>query len=143
MGRERIILRGVEETIAFGRLWALDLEPGDVVALRGDLGTGKTHLAKGIALGLGLASARELQSPTFLKLAIYETKPTLFHFDLYRIRCSEEFIALGFEEFLDQGGVTLIEWPERIETLLPVRTRSISLSYGEGEEERIAEFFSN
>ena len=141
MGRERVVLRGVEETLILGQRFASFLVPGSVLALRGELGVGKTHLTKGIALGLGLAAEDEVQSPTFVKLAIYETTPPLFHFDLYRIRCIEEFVALGFEEFLDQGGVTVIEWPERIEAILPARTLSLSLSYGEDLSERIADFF--
>lgn len=142
MGRQRIVLRSVEETLALGRQLAATLVAGDVMALYGELGAGKTHLAKGIALGLGLATSDVVQSPTFVKLAIYETTPILFHFDLYRMHCEKEFIALGFEEFLASRGVALIEWPERIESLLPSHTLKVALSHGANEQERIAEFFA-
>ena len=126
------LLRSPEETLEWGRTLAVSLPPNSILALSGELGAGKTHLVKGLALGLGLPAAEAVQSPTFVLLSIYDTSPPLFHFDLYRLRGPEEFQALGFEEFFHKGGICAIEWPERISSLLPVNIFRISLSHTEG-----------
>jgi len=116
-----------EETIALGEALAGRLAPGDVVALYGDLGAGKTHLVRGIASGLGLDPA-EVTSPTFVLIHEYPTDPPLYHFDAYRIARPSEFIGIGFDEYSGGDGVCVIEWPERIEALLPPRTIRLRLT---------------
>lgn len=101
----------VAETQRLGALLGGLLAPGDVVLLHGDLGAGKTAFTQGIAVGLGVA--RAVNSPTFTILKEYEGRLPLYHFDLYRIESPDEVYALGFEEYLDGAGVSVIEWAER------------------------------
>ena len=111
----------VQATIEFGGKLAALLVPGDVVALSGDLGAGKTHLSKGIAAGLGV-DPDLVNSPTFVLLQQYEGTLSVYHFDTYRLGDVSEFEDLGGIELLEHDGVCLIEWPERIAELLPERT---------------------
>jgi tRNA threonylcarbamoyladenosine biosynthesis protein TsaE len=126
-----------EETIELGRRFAAGLQPGDVVALYGDLGSGKTHFVKGIAAGLGWDPS-EVASPTFVLLHEYATQPPVYHFDAYRIGRPEEFTALGFEEYASGDGICVVEWPERIEGLLPPGTIRLRLTAGEGDVRRVS-----
>jgi tRNA threonylcarbamoyladenosine biosynthesis protein TsaE len=103
------------------------LPSNTVLALSGDLGAGKTTFVQGLALGLGIEEV--VQSPTFVLLNIYQDR--LFHFDLYRLKQSSDFIGLGFEEYFQKGGICAIEWPDRIAPLLPVGTVSIHFAYTE------------
>ncbi len=104
-----------KQTIAAGRSIGRTLEPGTVVALFGALGSGKTTITKGIGLGLGVESEREIKSPTFVILHIYKGRVPLYHFDLYRMENSSDLDSLGLDEFLsDPKAVTVIEWAERI-----------------------------
>jgi tRNA threonylcarbamoyladenosine biosynthesis protein TsaE len=117
---------GPEETERLGaRLGAL-LEVGDIVALFGDLGTGKTTLARGIARGLGFAG--EVSSPTFPIVQIYDgpgMRMPLWHVDLYRVGRSDEFVELGLEDARDYAAL-VIEWPERLgDTLWPGTLRLV------------------
>ncbi len=93
------------------------LRPGDVVALFGDLGAGKTTLVKGIAKGMGVTS--EPRSPTFTLIHEHPGEPPLYHIDLYRLAGEQEAEALGVEEYLYGGGVTAVEWADRMADLLP------------------------
>src|SRR5882724_3401395 len=91
--------RSPEETIEFGRRLAAELRPGDVVALTGELGAGKTCLVKGVALGLGIA--QDVTSPTFTIIHDYRGgKLPLYHVDLYRLDSTEQAVAIGIEEYL-------------------------------------------
>ncbi len=109
-----------KETIAFAKKFSKTLKPGTVVALEGDLGSGKTTFIKGIALGLGLKDPDEVKSPTFAIMHIYPTEPKLYHFDLYRFETAKEAEAIGFEEFTsDPSVISCIEWPERAAKLIP------------------------
>jgi tRNA threonylcarbamoyladenosine biosynthesis protein TsaE len=104
-----------EQTIERGRRIAKSLRPGSVVALEGDLGSGKTTLVKGIALGLGVGSAREVKSPTFVIMHIYQGRLPLYHFDLYRLDETSDLQSIGLEEFMtDPNSVSVIEWADRI-----------------------------
>jgi len=132
MGRERIELQTAESTVAFGISYAQKLKQNSVLALKGGLGAGKTTFVQGLLQGLGIQDTA--QSPTFTYLQIYEN---VFHFDLYRLKNEQDFVLLGFEEFL-MGGITVIEWPERIPNLLPKNTQVIELSYL--DRRRIAEY---
>lgn len=113
-------------TARFGAALGRLLRPGDIVGLSGPLGAGKTTLARA-AIG-ALTGLADAPSPTFGLVETYEAEGfTLWHFDLYRLEKAEEIWELGFEEGLD-GGVLLIEWPERIAPLLPASTLSIQLA---------------
>ena len=110
------------ETIAFARDWAESLEPNDVIALVGDLGAGKTHFVKGLVQGL--ASTDEATSPTFTLLHEYRKgRLPVFHFDFFRLKRQAEIDEIGFDEYLDEGGVLVIEWADRFPQALPAGTR--------------------
>ncbi|PSQ72167.1 MAG: tRNA (adenosine(37)-N6)-threonylcarbamoyltransferase complex ATPase subunit type 1 TsaE [Bacteroidetes bacterium QH_2_64_26] len=112
----------VEETMALGGRIATMLPPGAVLALYGDLGSGKTHFVKGLAEEFGIPPA-EVRSPTFTILSVYDegTRP-LYHFDAYRVQNPDEFVELGFEEYAHGDGVTCVEWADRISALPPPDT---------------------
>ena len=122
---------GVEETIAFGKALASELQRGNVLALSGELGAGKTALVKGLALGLGIE--QDVTSPTFTLIHEYVGgRLPLFHIDLYRLDAAEHALAIGIEDYLNPAGVTVIEWAEKIECLLPEGTTQIRIdSLGE------------
>ncbi|MDO5475589.1 MAG: tRNA (adenosine(37)-N6)-threonylcarbamoyltransferase complex ATPase subunit type 1 TsaE [Eubacteriales bacterium] len=110
-----------EETFRFGHMLAEEATPGEVYALDGDLGVGKTVFTKGFAEGLGIEEP--VSSPTFTILQIYEEgRLPLYHFDVYRIEEPEEMEEIGFDEYIDGDGVCLIEWAGRIADLLPPDT---------------------
>lgn len=109
---------GPEETMRTGRMLGESAAPGQVYALVGDLGVGKTVFTKGFAEGLGIEEP--VNSPTFTILQIYEEgRLPLYHFDVYRIEEPEEMEEIGLDEYIDGDGVCLIEWAGRIEELLP------------------------
>ncbi len=109
----------VEETEAIAAELSRGFIGGEVVALQGDLGAGKTQFARGLVRGLG-GEPRSVSSPTFVLLNIYDTgRLTVFHLDAYRITGSEDFNAIGFTELLEQGAVVAVEWPQRVDDLLP------------------------
>ncbi|MSR64792.1 MAG: tRNA (adenosine(37)-N6)-threonylcarbamoyltransferase complex ATPase subunit type 1 TsaE [Verrucomicrobiae bacterium] len=122
---ETVETHSLEETSALGRRLASMLRPGDVVALDGELGAGKTALVKAIAAALGCTQS--VTSPTFTIIHEYETILSVFHIDLYRLNTEQEAIDVGIEEYLRGDGVCLVEWAERIERLLPRRTISIRI----------------
>ena len=126
---------GADETVALGRRLAAALSPGDVVALAGDLGAGKTHLAKGIAAGLGVDPAT-VTSPTFA-LVQEHADGALLHLDLYRIESDEQAAGLGLGELLDGDAVALVEWPERATDWLPPRTVWLRLVHLGGDRRRV------
>ena len=125
------VIRGEKETEEFGRTLAEKLEAGDVLALIGDLGTGKTTL-KGLGIG------EMITSPTFTIVSEYFSgRLPLFHFDVYRLSGEDEAFEAGLEEYFDRGGICVIEWADIIEGLLPENTKYIFLEYGKAEEERV------
>lgn len=131
-----IHLKNEEETANFGLDLGKHLQKGDIVALIGDLGTGKTALTKAIARGLGITET--ITSPTFTIVQEYTSgRLPLYHFDVYRIQEPEELYELGYEEYFFGEGVCVIEWADLIEELLPDETKVIRLEYGSGESERI------
>ncbi len=125
-----------EETQSLGATLAALLPPGSVVGLYGDLGTGKTHLVKGMADGLGLPP-ETVRSPTFTILHSYtDGERPLYHFDAYRVQSPDEFIELGFDEYVaNDAGLTCIEWADRVESLLPPETLRLTLTH-EGPQRR-------
>ncbi len=106
-----------EETVEFGRKLGEVLKPGDVICLSGDLGTGKTALTNGIAKALGIYSY--ITSPTFTLVNEYQGKYNLYHFDVYRIADPDEMFDIGFDEYINGEGITIIEWGELISEILP------------------------
>ncbi len=116
------ILSSVEAAQAFGENWARGLVGGEIFALHGVLGAGKTQLAKGLARGLGFRG--DVTSPTFTVVHEYRGgRLPLYHIDLYRIQSEKDAINIGLEEYLPSDGVTVIEWPERIASILPPETQ--------------------
>lgn len=121
-----------------GTRLASALGAGTVLALYGALGTGKTHLVKGLAQGLGIPPD-EVRSPTFTLLSVHdEGECPLYHFDAYRVQTPDEFVELGFEEYVHGDGITCIEWADRVERLLPSNTRRLSLTHVAPNQRRIA-----
>jgi len=106
-----------EETIALGEKLAAELPPKAVVLLIGNLGAGKTTLAKGIVMGLGAAQPDQVSSPTFT--LIHEYSPSVYHIDLYRLDREDQVATLGLDEIFDRTAVVLIEWGERFPRLIP------------------------
>lgn len=135
--KEKIIeIKNQQETESFGMELGQTAEPGTVIALIGDLGTGKTTLTKSIARGLGIESV--ITSPTFNIVKEYDTgRLPLYHFDVYRIGDIDEMYELGYEEYFYGNGVCVVEWADLIEELLPENAYVINIGYGEKEGERI------
>ena len=118
-GAERFETRSARGTVALGRRLARRFGVGDCVALVGSLGAGKTVLARGLAVGLGLTEPRLVSSPTYVLVQEYPCRVPLFHLDLYRMADPEgELADLGLDEML-QSGVVLIEWADRAQEALP------------------------
>ncbi len=136
MEEKIIIIKNENETKAFGAELAEKAKPGMVIALIGDLGTGKTTLTKSVAAALGVKGY--ITSPTFNIVKEYKTgRLPLYHFDVYRITDPDEMYELGYEEYFYGDGVCIIEWADLIEELLPENTIRIEIRYGENERERI------
>jgi tRNA threonylcarbamoyladenosine biosynthesis protein TsaE len=123
---ERFHTSSEDETIALGERLASTLPPKGVVLLIGNLGAGKTTLAKGIVKGLGAASPDEVSSPTFT--LIHEYSDRVYHVDLYRLDDPQAVARLGLEELFDRDAVVLIEWGERFPDLMPDSRTEIRLT---------------
>jgi tRNA threonylcarbamoyladenosine biosynthesis protein TsaE len=129
------VTHSVEETIALGEAIGRTLNPGMTLTLDGELGTGKTHLTKGVAAGLGVERPETVNSPTFVLLQVYHGRVPLYHFDCYRLSDPGEFLELGYEEFLEDG-ICVIEWGERVSDHLATPRLEIRLERGAQENER-------
>jgi tRNA threonylcarbamoyladenosine biosynthesis protein TsaE len=116
------------ETFSIGARLGRLLEPGDFIALIGNLGAGKTQFVKGVAVGLGLTPEEPVTSPTYTLLNIHVGRFPLYHFDLYRLVSEDDIINLGFEEYVDSAGVCVVEWAERLGDLIPGEHLSVFLS---------------
>jgi tRNA threonylcarbamoyladenosine biosynthesis protein TsaE len=105
-----------EETIELGRKFGSQLKGGEVVAICGTLGSGKTHLIKGIAAGAGAAESKKVTSPTFVIINEYKGRLDIYHIDAYRLESILEFEMLGFDDYCHPDSVVLIEWADKIES---------------------------
>ena len=132
----KLILKNEEETRNFGIELGQNARPGQVIALIGDLGTGKTTLTGYIAQGLGITE--NISSPTFTVVKEYESgRIPLYHFDVYRIGDADELFNIGAYEYFDGDGLCVIEWADLILDELPEDTDYIMIDYGSSEGERI------
>ncbi|MBP7056230.1 MAG: tRNA (adenosine(37)-N6)-threonylcarbamoyltransferase complex ATPase subunit type 1 TsaE [Candidatus Omnitrophica bacterium] len=130
----KLISKNPDETILIGQRLARELRRGSVVALIGDLGSGKTVLTKGIAKGLGVKNSLYVNSPTFVIIKEYKGKVPLYHFDLYRLNHSSLLDMENFEEYFYGDGVTVIEWADKIREHLPPQRVEVKMKVtGEGE----------
>ena len=126
MATRTIETNSPEETFALGRQIGEQAEPGEVYTLIGDLGVGKTVFTQGLAVGLGIQDA--VNSPTFTIVQVYEDgRIPFYHFDVYRIGDVEEMDEVGYEDYVYGEGVSLIEWADLIEEILPDHYRRITI----------------
>jgi tRNA threonylcarbamoyladenosine biosynthesis protein TsaE len=138
-GSHRVVrTTSADETEALGRALGGLLASGDVVALSGELGAGKTVLVRGVAGGAG--SAARVSSPTFTLIREYAGPLPLFHVDLYRLDSAGQLDDLGLDEVLERGGIVLIEWAERAGPYLPGEHLWISITFGPGSDDRDLQF---
>lgn len=136
MKQKNTVIKSEKETREFGSQLGKKAQPGDIIALIGDLGTGKTTLTKAVAEGLGVKET--ITSPTFNIVKQYDSgRLPLYHFDVYRIGDTDEMYELGYEEYFFGDGVCIIEWADIIEEIIPEDAMFIRIEYGEREGERI------
>ncbi|NLW22142.1 MAG: tRNA (adenosine(37)-N6)-threonylcarbamoyltransferase complex ATPase subunit type 1 TsaE [Tissierellia bacterium] len=131
----KIRLKGLKETEEFGKKLGSILKGGDVLSLSGDLGAGKTTLTKSIGIGLGVEDY--ITSPTFTLINEYQGRVPLYHFDVYRLEGKEDLLDLGYEDYFYSNGVTIVEWGDRIEDILPEDRVNIEIEKTDQEDERI------
>jgi len=132
----KIVSHSAEETKELAYAFAKTVQPGATLAFFGDLGTGKTTFVRYLTEAITGQDPDSVASPTFQYLNIYEGKTPIYHFDLYRLKDENDFVFLGFDEFLGSTGISCIEWAERIADLLPPNTIRISITHQE-EEKRL------
>jgi tRNA threonylcarbamoyladenosine biosynthesis protein TsaE len=125
----RSLLRGAQETIALGKRLGRLLQPGDWVALTGDLGAGKTTLVQGIVEGIH--PGQKSKSPTYVRVEVYGSRPAIVHADLYRLEAAEEWDTLGIEDLAraEGGAVVVVEWADRAPGRFPSDRLLVSLRY--------------
>lgn len=137
----KIVSYSVNDTLRIGRVISRHLKEGDILCLFGELGSGKTVLTKGIALGLGIAK-NSIISPTFVLIRQYhKAKLPLFHFDLYRLKGDAEIMGLGYHEYFYDEAVTVIEWANKLNYLMPKECLKVKLQI-ESFKKRIFKFTS-
>lgn len=135
-----VVCHSLEETRQLSVSFGKGLKKGDIVCFFGDLGAGKTTFIKGIVEGVGGVSSESVNSPTFSYLNIYTGNIPVYHFDLYRLRDAEEFLGMGFDEYLYADGICCVEWSEKIADLIPADAYRVELSHLR-ENERSVKFF--
>ena len=123
----QITTHSADETQALGKKLAESLRPGDVIAYFGDLGAGKTAFTRGLAQGLGITDP--VTSPTYTIVNEYLSgRIPLFHFDMYRLSSSDELFDIGWEDYLDRGGVCAVEWSENVRDALPPDAVTVTIA---------------
>jgi len=130
------VSRSAAETLALGKALAGKLKPGDIVALAGGLGAGKTVFVQGLAAGLGTDPGVPVTSPSYTLVHEYPGPVPLYHLDFYRLNQKESVLGLGLEEYFEGGGVTAVEWAEKFPELFPGEAIWVKIERG-AEEERI------
>lgn len=133
---EVLFSNSADETRLLGKELGSKLKKNSIVCFLGDLGAGKTTFIKGLVEGTGYTSLEEVNSPTFVYLNIYKGKQTVYHFDLYRLHNTEEFLSMGFDEFFFAEGVCCVEWAEKILPLLPAGCLFVKIEHEEKENSR-------
>lgn len=123
------------ETIELGKKIGLELKPGEVLALSGQLGAGKTTLIQGIAEGLGVSDY--VTSPTFILINEYLGRLPFYHIDLYRLEDPEQIEELGISEYYEKDGIVVIEWAERLGDLLPENAKQIKIEVVDENKRKI------
>jgi len=127
-----------QQTREVGRILGTTLAGGEVIELCGPLGAGKTQLAKGLALGLGVPGDESITSPSFVLIREHAGRLTLYHCDAYRLQSVEELLALGLEEMLEQAGaVVAIEWADRFPAALAADAIRVDLEHDDGSARRL------
>ena len=129
-----ILTHSEAETEKFACNWSATLIPGDVIALFGELGAGKTAFVRGLARGLG--HTEPVTSPTYTLVNVYEGENPLVHFDLYRINGPEALDELGWYDVNNGKNIVCVEWSERIESELPENCKRVYMSYGKTKDDR-------
>ena len=129
MKRLKMISGDPTKTFYIGRILGEALTAGDIVALTGELGAGKTCFTQGIARGLGVPEVYQITSPTFTLVNEYPGRLNLIHLDVYRLSSSRDLQDLGYEEFFFGKGVTVIEWAEKIRDIIPEKSLSVTMAY--------------
>lgn len=129
MTRFDLISNSPGDTLDIGRIIGENLTGGQVVALTGELGTGKTCLTQGIAQGMGIAGGYYVTSPTFTLINEYPGRIPLYHMDVYRLSGSRDLEDIGYREYFYGNGVVVIEWAEKVEDILPTEALVINLEH--------------
>ena len=135
---KNFVSKSVKETINFGKKLGKVLRGGDIIALCGELGSGKTILTKGIAEGLGVKSSKYVNSPSFVILKEYKGRMPLYHFDIYRLNDTSEFSTVDYASYFYGKGASVIEWANKIIELLPEDFLRIDMSVEKENERRIS-----
>jgi tRNA threonylcarbamoyladenosine biosynthesis protein TsaE len=133
-GMKRTMSFSDRETEEWGRRLGQAIKPGSFIALEGDLGAGKTAFTRGIARGLDIDDP--ITSPTYTLVQEYEGRLPLYHFDVYRLDDSDEILEIGAEEYFYGEGVTVVEWPQRVEDYLPLERLIVRIEKGTNDNER-------
>lgn len=131
----QFVSRSVQDTEQLGQRLAQKLHGGEVIALFGGMGMGKTAFTRGVAQGLGITEG--VSSPTFALVQEYRGKLVVYHFDMFRIESWEDLDSTGFYDYLDTGAVLVVEWSENIINALPTDCIRIKITQGTAENERI------
>ncbi len=131
-----------DETLELGARLARELASGDLVALIGELGAGKTMFTKGIAKGMGVGEYDYVNSPSFVVMKEYPGKKPLYHFDIYRLEEKSFCETLDYEEYFYGDGVTVVEWADKVADILPEEYLEVRISYLD-EEKRKLEFVAH
>jgi len=137
----KFISHSAEETFALGQKIGSFLSPGDIIALDGDLGAGKTQIVKGIANALDIRD--DVTSPTYTIINEYEGRIPLYHFDVYRLDDIQQLYDIGYEEYLFDDGITVIEWAIKIQQMLPPQYMHIKIFYRYFDNERTIEIVAH
>lgn len=134
---KEILTDSAEKTMEFASFLARGLKPGDIVALVGELGTGKTVFVKGLAKGLGVREHEYVNSPTFVIVKEYRGRVDLYHFDVYRLDEKSFCDTMDYERYFYGQGVTVIEWADKVASELPEKYLEVKIEHAGGDKRKI------